>query len=105
MKNPVALRNIRTMTEGDMLYIYHTGDEKQIVGMATAASSPYQDPNDASLVVVDIVAKRALHRPVRLSDIKKDLRMADFALVRQARLSVIPVPTRIEKILLSLAGE
>ncbi len=105
VKNPVALKNLRAMKKDDLLYIYHTGDEKQIVGLASVASSPYDDPGNPSLTVVDIVALRVIHQPVRLSDIKKDRRMADFALVRQARLSVVPVPTNIEQILLNMAGE
>ena len=88
--NPVALKNIRAMQPGDELMIYHTGDEKAVVGLATVASAPYPDPGDAKLAVVDIVAGKALPRPVTLGEIRKEAALQDLALVRMPRLSVVP---------------
>jgi len=88
--NPLALKNIRAMRRGDELMIYHTGDEKAVVGLATVASAPYPDPKDARLVVVDIEAGKALPRPVTLGEIRKEPLLKDLALVRMPRLSVVP---------------
>ncbi len=91
--NNAALMHMRTMQPGDQALIYHTGDERRAVGLATITSAPYPDPQlgDARLVVVDVAPVRELPRPVGLAAVKADPFFADFALVRQARLSVVPV--------------
>jgi predicted RNA-binding protein with PUA-like domain len=106
VSNPVALRHIRSMAPGDPLFIYHSGATKEIVGLARVASEPYPDPkrNDPKLVVVDVEADRRLPHPVSLAMIKGDPFFADLALVRQPRLSVIPVPERQWNRLLQLAS-
>ena len=88
--NPVALKNIRSMAKGDEVMIYHTGDEKAVVGLASVASAPYPDPKHAKLVVVDLKAGARLGRPVTLAAIRAEAAFADSPLVRQPRLSVIP---------------
>ncbi len=92
VKNPVAIRNLGTMAKGDRLLIYHTGDEKAVVGLATVVRAAYPDPkqHDAKLLVVDIAAERRLAAPVPLSRIKAEKLFADSPLVRQGRLSVVP---------------
>jgi len=104
--NPVALKNLRRMAKGDAAFVYHTGDEKAVVGMARIASAPYPDPKDKSgkLVVVDLAPDRALERPVTLAAVKADPAFADFALVRVPRLSVMEVPPRLAQRILKLAG-
>jgi predicted RNA-binding protein with PUA-like domain len=104
--NPVALRHIRSMEPGDPVMIYHTGDEKRIVGLARVASAPYPDPaaGDEKIVVVDVAADAALPRPVTLGAVKADPAFADLALVRMGRLSVVPVPAPLWKRLLGMAG-
>lgn len=91
--NPVALRHLRSMAVGDRCFIYHTGDEKRIVGIATVTRAAYPDPKagDPKLVVVDLEAVERVARPVSLAEIKADGRFADWELVRIARLSVMPV--------------
>lgn len=91
--NPVALKNLRAMAVGDRCFIYHTGDEKRIVGTAVVTRAAYPDPklSDAKLVVVDLEPREAVKRPVTLAEIKADPRFADWELVRQSRLSVMPV--------------
>ncbi len=91
--NALALKHLRTMRAGDQALIYHTGDERAIVGVARIASDPYPDPEagDGKLVVVDVEPVRALETPVTLAAIKADPAFADFALVKQGRLSVVPV--------------
>ena len=99
--NPVALKNIRSMKKGDLAFIYHTGNEKQVVGMALIISDPYADPEkkDLKLAVVDISPERRLLHPVTLSEIKSKKEFAGFDLVRISRLSVMPVGAEIwEKI-------
>jgi predicted RNA-binding protein with PUA-like domain len=91
VKNPVAQKHLRAMTPGDLVFYYHTGDEKQIVGTARVAAAPYRDPNDGRFTVVELECDRALAMPVTLKAVKADPRFADFALVRVPRLSVMPV--------------
>lgn len=91
VKNPVAIRNLRAMQPGDVVLIYHTGDEKAVVGRGKVVKAAYPDPGDASLVVVDIKATGRIARPVTLAQIKQDPLFADSPLVRQPRLSVIPI--------------
>ncbi|MFN0179357.1 MAG: EVE domain-containing protein [Gemmatimonadales bacterium] len=91
--NPVALRHLRAMAVGDRCFIYHTGDEKRIVGVAKVTRAAYPDPKagDPKLVVVDLEPVEKVARPVTLAEIKADSRYADWELVRIARLSVMPV--------------
>jgi len=90
VKNAVALKNLRQMQPGDRALIYHTGDEKAVVGVAEILSAAYPDPKakDPKLVVVDLKAVKPLPRPVTLAAIKADKTFADLALVRIGRLSV-----------------
>ena len=92
--NAAALKNMRAMKKGEAVLIYHTGDEKAVVGVAEVASEPYADPKagDDKLVVVDLKPKRRLARPVTLAEIKADPAFAGWDLVRIGRLSVVPVP-------------
>lgn len=93
--NALALKHIRTMAKGDLALIYHTGSEKAAVGIVEVVSLPYADPNegDAKLAVVDVKIVGPLARHVTLSDIKADPTFAGWDLIRNARLSVVPVPT------------
>lgn len=103
--NPVALKNIRAMTKGDPVLIYHTGDERAAVGIAEVASDPYPDPKagDERIVVVDLKPKAKLAKPVSLADIKADPAFAGWDLIRIGRLSVVPVPETMWKRLQTLA--
>lgn len=106
VSNAVALKHIRSMAPGDPLLIYHSGDGKELVGLARVTSPPYQDPkqNDPKLVVVDIEVGRRLPKTVSLAAIKADRFFADLGLVRMSRLSVSPVPEPQWKKLLVMAG-
>ncbi|HYF66411.1 MAG TPA: EVE domain-containing protein [Herpetosiphonaceae bacterium] len=90
--NNTALMHIRTMQIDDEAMIYHTGDVRAAVGIARVASAPYADPaaGDPKLVVVDVEPVRALARAVPLARIKAEPALAEWALVRQGRLSVVP---------------
>lgn len=93
VSNNLALKHLRAMKKGDLAFIYHSGDEKAVVGIAEIASAPYPDPkqDDPRLVVVDLKPSEKLSRSVTLSEIKKDKAFASFELVRMSRLSVMPV--------------
>jgi len=103
VKNPVAQRHLHAVKKGDRIFYYHTGDEKQIVGIAKALGDAYADPKDTSgkFAVVDIAPVKKLKRPVTLKEIKAQPAFKDFPLVRISRLSVMPVSEaewdRIEK--------
>ena len=106
VSNPVALRHLRSMSRGDKAFVYHTGDVKAIVGIATVVSDPYPDPKlgDPKRVVVDLEPAEPLPRPVSLAVVKADRQFADFALVRISRLSVMPVTPQQWKALLAMGG-
>lgn len=109
VRNHQAINNIRSMQPGDHALIYHTGKERQIIGIATIQSAPYPDPQAAPdtpappVVVVQVGSR--LPQPVPLASVKADPFFADFALVRQARLSVVPVSEVQWQRLLQLGGK
>jgi predicted RNA-binding protein with PUA-like domain len=107
VNNNAALMYLRRMQPGDLALIYHTGDERQAVGLAEITSLPYPDPKlqDEKLVVVDVRALQLLAQPVGLAAIKAEPFFADFALVRQGRLSVVPVNEEQWAKLMAMAGE
>ena len=106
VKNPLAQKHLRSVRKGDLVFYYHTGDEKQIVGIAKAASDAYPDPADKTgkAHVVDLVPVKKLKKPVTLAAVKADKRFADFALTRIPRLSVMPVTDRQWDWLIEMAG-
>lgn len=91
--NPYAMKYVRSVKPGDLAFIYHTGDEKQIVGIAKIISESYPDPSydDERFYVFDIIPHTRLKKPVTLLKIKADKRFSDSKLVRVPRLSVQPV--------------
>lgn len=86
--NPVALKNLRGMKPGEQLIIYHTGDEKSAVGTATVLSVDTSDPRNPQ---VKIKIGKPLAKPVTLAEVKANKLFADSPLVRQGRLSVVPL--------------
>jgi len=99
-----ALKHMRAVRNGDELLVYHSGDERSAVGVARATSDPRPDPDDPRLVVFDVAPVRRLSRPVSLATIKADAAFAGFELVRQPRLSVMPVADAHWRRILALAG-
>ena len=98
VKNPVAIKHLRAMQPGDDVMIYHTGDEKAIVGLAKVVAQ------DQKLGLPELKAVRPVPRPVTLAEIKADRTFADLALVRMGRLSVLPVPPPQFQKLLKMSG-
>src|SRR5205809_1127835 len=97
IRNNTALMHMRNMKAGDLALIYHTGNQKAVVGTAEIARSHYPDPHskDPKSVVVDVKPGKKLARPVPLSEIKSRKEFAGFELVRFSRLSVMPVSTTV----------
>jgi predicted RNA-binding protein with PUA-like domain len=93
VRNATALQHIRTMQPGDSCVIYHSGDERQAVGLATVTTPAYADPEagDPRWAVVDIKAERAVEPPVTLATLKANPLYAESPLVRISRLSVVPL--------------
>lgn len=92
--NPLALKHLRTCAPGDLAFYYHTGDEKSVIGVMEVTGPPVPNPNetDPKFVAVPVKAVRALAAPVTLATIKADPVFAQWELVTQSRLSVMPVP-------------
>ena len=110
--NNAALMHLRTARPGDHVLIYHTGNEKAIVGLAQVVSPPRPDPKRPSLnskgepayPVVDIKPLKKAPRPVTLAAIRADKHFQDFVLLKQSRLSIMPVPPATDKLLRAMAG-
>jgi len=95
--NNLALKHIRAMKKGDKAFFYHTGEEKQAVGIIEISSDPYPNSkeSDKRFVVVDVKPVSRLKRPVTLEEMKKDPKFKGWELLRISRLSVMPVPKNI----------
>ncbi len=107
VSNNLALKNLRAVRLGDEILIYHTGNDKAIVGLAEVISEPYPDPNekDDNLTVVNIKPKRRFARQVTLTEIKNTEALKEFDLVRLPRLSVMPVSKEHWQVLEELLGD
>jgi predicted RNA-binding protein with PUA-like domain len=92
VRNPQAVRAIKEMQPGDRVFIYHSGGVSAIVGLARVLSAGSPDPKDPKSAVVDLEFLAQLDTPVTLAEIKQAKKFADWALVRQGRLSTMPVP-------------
>ena len=93
VRNHQANNNMKAMKRGDKGFFYHSVSEKQIVGIVAVVREHYSDPSDASgrFGMVDVKALETVKTPVTLADIKAEPRLAGMALVKQSRLSVVPV--------------
>ena len=88
VRNPRARNNIKNMKKGDLAFIYHTGDEKSVIGIARVDKEAYPEPGDAAWLVVDLVPEKKLKRPVTLAEVKADGDLKEMTLARVPRLSV-----------------
>lgn len=106
VRNHQACNNMKEMKLGDRAFFYHSGGERAVVGILEVAREYYPDPTDASgrFGMVDFKALRPLARPVSLAEIKADGRLDHTALVRQSRLSVMPLDDDAWRIISELGG-
>lgn len=93
VRNYQARNNLKSMKKGDLVMFYHSNDGKHVVGIAKVVKEFYQDPTttDPNWVVVDLAPFKTLNRPVTLEEIKADAKLQNIALVKQGRLSVMPL--------------
>jgi predicted RNA-binding protein with PUA-like domain len=103
--NNLALKNLKDIQKGDQILIYHTGDERQAVGIARSVGGAYPDPSkkNPKLLVVDIEAVKPLPKPVTLAEVKANKELANFDLVRLSRLSIMKVTDEQWKIIEEMA--
>jgi predicted RNA-binding protein with PUA-like domain len=102
VRNPMARNNLAAMKKGDAVLFYHSGEGKQVVGLARVTRDSYPDPtaDDPKWLAVDLAPVKPLARPVTLAAIKAEKSLAEIALVRMSRLSVMPLTkVAFEKIL------
>ncbi|MCR9257914.1 MAG: EVE domain-containing protein [Alphaproteobacteria bacterium] len=106
VRNYQACNNMKPMKIGDRGFFYHSVNEKRIVGIVEVVKEYYPDPSDASgrFGMVNVAAVEPVPAPVTLADIKADERLADIALVKQSRLSVMPIADEHWKIICEKAG-
>ena len=95
--NNLALKHMKDMKKGDLVFFYHTGTEKKIVGIMTVDSDPYPNPKEKNerFIVVNVKYKKRLKREVTLDELKKEKKFRNWELLRISRLSVMPVPKQI----------
>jgi predicted RNA-binding protein with PUA-like domain len=93
--NPQAVRAIREMKPGDIVFIYHSGGVTSVVGMAAVKSQPRDDPKNPKSAVVELEFAGRIEPPVTLAEIKQSGKFNDWALVRQGRLSTMSVPEKV----------
>jgi predicted RNA-binding protein with PUA-like domain len=106
VRNFRAREHLKAMKKGDLAFFYHTGDEKQVVGIAEVIREAYPDPTDKDgvFVAVDVKAVKPLKKPVTLATVKADKRLKDMVLAKQPRLSVQPVSKEEWEIVCRLGG-
>lgn len=95
IKSPQALQSIRAMRPKDRVFIYHSGGESRIVGIAEVVSEPITDPKEPKSAVVDLRFLHKLEPPTTLSEVKSTSLFNDWALVRQSRLSTMAMPANV----------
>jgi len=94
VSNPQAVRAIRAMRPGDRVFIYHSGGASSVVGISVVKSEPRDDPKNPKSAVVDLEFAGRIEPPVTLAEIKQSGQFADWALVRQGRLSTMAAPEK-----------
>jgi predicted RNA-binding protein with PUA-like domain len=91
VRNFQARSNLKAMKKGDQVFVYHTGEEKAIIGIAEVIKEGYPEPKDNAWTAVDLAPGKKLKKPITLAQIKADKKLANMVLVRASRLSVQPV--------------
>lgn len=106
VRNAQAAINLKAMKVGDRCFFYHSNEGKEIVGIAEVARTAYPDPTDkdGKAVTVDVAAIEPVEHPVTLAAIKAEPKLGDFGLVRQSRLSVVPVSDAQWKLIMKMSA-
>tara|TARA_B100000029_G_C16933228_1_gene725873 strand:- start:130 stop:543 length:414 start_codon:yes stop_codon:yes gene_type:complete len=106
VRNYQAAKNLRSMKMGDLCFFYHSNIGKEIVGIIEVIKTAFTDPTDKTkkFVAVKVKFKNKLKMPVSLEKIKKNKNLKDLALIRQSRLSVMPIDTKSWKIILKMGN-
>jgi predicted RNA-binding protein with PUA-like domain len=105
VRNYQAANNLRKMKKGDLCFFYHSNIGKEIVGIVKVITEAYPDPTDKSkkFVAVQVRFEKKLSQPVTLENIKKTKELKDLPLIKQSRLSVMPIDTKYWKIILNMS--
>lgn len=103
VRNFQARNNLKAMKKGDKVFIYHSMDDKAIVGIAKVTKEFYPDPTDTEWVAVEVAPEKKIKNPVTLAQVKADKRLANMALVKVSRLSVQPVKPEEFDLILTLS--
>jgi predicted RNA-binding protein with PUA-like domain len=106
VRNFIARGNLKAMKKGERAFFYHTGDEKQVVGIVQVIREAYKDPSDEKgvFLAVDVEAEKPFPKPVTLAAVKAEPRLKDMALAKYPRLSVQPVTPQEWKIVCAMGG-
>lgn len=104
VRNYQARNNMKAMRKGEQVFFYHSNIGKEIVGIMEVKREHYPDPLDQRFVLVDMTCKKPFKTPVTLAQIKSDPRLENIALIRQSRLSVMPITPEEWQILCELGG-
>jgi len=106
VRNYQASNNMKAMRIGDTAFFYHSVNEKRIVGIVRVTREYYPDPSDSSgrFGMVDVQAVQPVPQPVTLARIKAEPRLSDLILIRQSRLSVMPIPDEAWALLCEMGG-
>ena len=106
VRNYQAANNLRKMKKGDLCFFYHSNIGKEIVGIVEVIKTAFIDPTDKEkrFVAVKVKYKSKLKTPVSLENIKKNKDLKDIALIKQSRLSVMPIDTKCWKIILKMSS-
>ncbi|HUX78142.1 MAG TPA: EVE domain-containing protein [Alphaproteobacteria bacterium] len=99
VRNYQARNNLKEMKVGDLAFFYHTGGERRIMGVVSVVKPYYPDPSDPNFGMVDVKTVKSFSCPVTLKEIKEDPRFQELALVKQSRLSVMPIDEKSWEIL------
>ena len=105
-RNFAARNNLRRMSNGDQVLFYHSGEDKGVIGIAKVARTAYRDATakEGDWSAVDLVPLKPLRRPVTLREIKAKPALKNIALVRQSRLSVMPLSAQAFRLILKMGG-
>ena len=107
VRNYQARNNLKKMKKGDLCFFYHSGNERRIVGIVSVTKESYPDPTDKKnvFVMVNVKKHKTLNNPINLSEIKNNKKLQHLSLIKQSRLSVMPIDSKSWSIILKIKGK